>query len=772
MSLIQFNKYEDNLKTEKKWYQYTACALIIVKIEDQDKKKLYTENIKVISFNDKAKAIEPNAKSDDYMCNSFPLLFDTRIPSMILECYVDNEPRYIGDIVISNSETTNNFIKYHITMIPIKNNEIIIQLNMKNDTLGYDKMFNEQICDIISHMQKLKDNMLIDAFNIEDLRKYVIDSICDLTKSKYGYIAKCVYKNDTCENIRLVSFGGDVIKDASEELVNTFNLCKETIVSGKLAFTNIKYDNPYSKSLFTKVPSIYNNSDMPLRKEENSNTFCPFKPHGKIMHNYCSIPITFADRVICVIGLACKEDDYTIELINSLYKLLDMYANIEISFEHLKYLKTMKQSLVEANEAKSNFLSNLSHELRTPMNGIIVAAEMISRNDDITDTYREFINCIQKSAENMMNLLNDLFQMTRIDAKSIKVETSEINIKSEIKNIIQLFSLSKQKEQKYKKIRLLSNIDEFDDNEIIVCDIKLFNQIINNILSNAFKFTDRGFIEILISIIEHKGIRCLKIEIEDTGIGISEENISKIFDRFTQINNNKRTTIGAGIGLSLVKSILNLINGEISVKSKVNEGTTFTIIMPIITKNIEIISEIDMTHLKEEYDKTQTSLPKKYIVSDKKAIERKKENHKLFSDSECPNVVIVEDIPSNQDVLKWLLKSYNVNTIKICDNGQIFIDWMADNYLDVDLIFMDAHMPVLDGYDATKLWREYESKNELQRTNIIGLSASVIRGSEKGLNSGMDMFIEKPIKSYQIEEIIHKIKEGKIRNPYKDRSPK
>lgn len=869
---IQFN---NKLRENENTYDNMSSGIIMLGLDGKDE---FIEKLKVISFNNKAKKIEPTAKENEYMSKSFPLLFDTEIPMLILSCIEKNEIKYIGDIVLMNNSNSIKYILYSVTIIPIADNKVIVLLDGKKDKNIYDRNISEKIKKIIIHMQNLKNEMLVNNININNLRKYVINSICELTESKYGYIGKCVYhENDECESIRLVSVNDNVMNDSNEELINDFNISNETITCGKLAFTKINNVNVYSGPVFTKLPSIYNESDIDKRRINNNNVFCPFKPNGNILKNFCAIPLIFANKVICVIGLACKDDDYNIELVNILSQLLDMYSNIEISYEHLKYLMNVKKSLIKANEAKVMFLSNLSHELRTPMNGIIISTEMLE-NNNINDCNVEFIECIKRSATNMMNLLDDLFQMTRIDARSIDVKPYNINVKKEIQDIINLFILSKKNDEKSKRIRILTKINDINDNSIMVCDIKLFNQIINNILSNAFKFTDKGFIEVRASLIDNG--QTIKIEVEDTGIGIDEKNLNRIFDRFIQIQNEERTTIGAGIGLSLVKSILNLINGTIDVTSEVDVGSLFTVKIPMLYKNNNSIlhkennnllvkdsddgkdkdngmdefkfiksnvtdsinstdnvcpfrkkrednkdnkisissssvssgivssgsvssdsissgsvssgsssssissgsvssdsvssnnnNNIDETNVDEtinvNYNKNYTSLPKNYINSDN-GIKLNKSKKIKFDSNNKPNIVIVEDIESNQNVLKWLLNTYNINVIKICNNGKIYINWMKENYKNVDMVFMDAHMPILDGYNATKEWRKYEKENKLNRTTIIGLSASVIRGSDKGIESGMDMFIEKPIKSGQIEEIILKIKNGKIKNNYKE----
>lgn len=387
--------------------------------------------------------------------------------------------------------------------------------------------------------------------------------------------------------------------------------------------------------------------------------------------------------------------------------------NSELELENKERLKAERLA-EEANIAKSSFLANMSHEIRTPLNGIIGLAELVS-TEDIAVDIKDDITQIKKSSLSLLQLVNDILDLSKLNAGKVELEYKIFDIREVFNNSISLFKASVI----YKNIELELDIDD-DVPESFGGDSFRLRQIILNLIGNAIKFTDEGKISISVNVLKREGdLFKLQCEIVDTGIGIKEEAIGKLFNSFEQADNGiNRKFGGTGLGLSITLSLIKLFNGEITVRSTEGQGSTFSFSFQLMMeKSVNVVDKIS------ELENVNLSVIR---------------------------VLLVEDNKVNQLVASRFLEKAGIQNISIAYNGEEAIK-LAQNDI-YDLILMDIQMPVLDGLSATEKIREFNKK-----VIIIGLSANAFKEDrDKAIRCGMNDYLEKPIKYSKLLKIIFK----------------
>jgi PAS domain S-box-containing protein len=354
-------------------------------------------------------------------------------------------------------------------------------------------------------------------------------------------------------------------------------------------------------------------------------------------------------------------------------------------------------------QMKQQFLSNMSHEMRTPMNGIIGMAGLLEKSD-LNDIQRDYLNTIQESSNTLLALINDILDLARFESGKMPIVYQNVSIRDFEQKIVNLF-----KQTAIEK-GLGFHVDFSDDLPgNIVTDEKRLTQIIINLLGNALKFTHSGSISVKAELIGKKGnMRIIKFMVEDTGIGIDRDYITSIFDEFAQLDNSKtRQYEGSGLGLAISKKIVDLLGGEIGVDSEKGKGSNFWFTI-----------------------KAEESEMGKFI-------------HKEIKKGDYPplglKVLMVEDKIINRKVANLILKNMGC-FVETAENGLIGIDKVMNNHFDV--ILMDIQMPVMDGITAVKTIR----KSKKKQPHIIGLSAEAMEGdAEKYIQLGMDDYLTKPL---------------------------
>jgi signal transduction histidine kinase/CheY-like chemotaxis protein/HPt (histidine-containing phosphotransfer) domain-containing protein len=378
-------------------------------------------------------------------------------------------------------------------------------------------------------------------------------------------------------------------------------------------------------------------------------------------------------------------------------------------------LNISEKNVREAARVKENFMANMSHEIRTPLNAILGFTNLLQRNK-LGDDSQEFVQAIQKSGESLLNIINDILDLSKIEAGMMRIESMPFSIRGLVNSVITMFATKANE----KKLKLFDNVDEtIPDN--LEGDAVRLTQILVNLIGNALKFTEKGSITINIS---NEGITedIVKtgIAITDTGIGIEKEKLQYIFERFQQAEDSvTRKYGGTGLGLSIVKDLVTLQKGNIEVTSTPGKGTTF-----YLTLNYKISPEL-----------TQKSSSGKIITGHYFAFQK-------------VSILVVEDNEINQNLIKHLFNNWHLN-FDLANNGKEAINKLkAGKY---DLILMDIQMPAMDGYTATREIRE----NLKLDTPIIAMTAHAMAGErEKCLSYGMNEYISKPIREAQLHKLV------------------
>ncbi|CAM3889529.1 response regulator [Mucilaginibacter galii] len=390
--------------------------------------------------------------------------------------------------------------------------------------------------------------------------------------------------------------------------------------------------------------------------------------------------------------------------------------------------KSYQQELIKSKEAaehsrkiKENFLANMSHELRTPVNGIIGLTSML-RKSTLDDQQKNVIDLLEVSSQSLLGVINDVLDISKIEAGKFSIIRKPNDLKGVVKSVIDLLKYKADE----KNVELMLEIAP-DVPETIMFDALRLNQILMNLLSNAIKFTDRGYVKLQLSAVQKLNDNVkLKFSVIDSGIGIPSDRLTKIFDSFEQAEQDTIVKYGGtGLGLTIVKKLIELKGGELTVSSQVGSGSVF-------------------------------NFTNWYTVTDKPKTVRDNDSSSLraLEPFNEVNVLVAEDNLVNQFMLSKMLKDWNVN-VEIVDNGQKVIDKLIAK--DFDLILMDTHMPEMNGYQAAKNIRVNftEPKRSIP---IISLSAATFdHEQQQALSAGMNDVLAKPFQPYQLHEKMKKL---------------
>ena len=411
---------------------------------------------------------------------------------------------------------------------------------------------------------------------------------------------------------------------------------------------------------------------------------------------------------------------------------IDRYISIRRNITQERERKKLEmdfQNAKDSAKAKSDFLSMMSHEIRTPLNGVLSMVEIL-KETNLNDEQFKLINTISNSGKTLLTIVNDILDLSKIEAGKINLDIQECDLHNFISAFVEPFRFSCLE----KDINFNLNLEKFSHKVYI--DEGRVGQIISNLLSNAIKFTFDGEISLdLNKVFKDKDNVGITISVKDTGIGIPEDFMQKIFEPFSQSNLVGDSYIsGTGLGLSISKKIVNHFGGDITVESEVGKGSIFT-----IQFDAKIGSKKEGDFGKNFEKKISLNLGKVTKIS---------------------NILIVEDNLTNQFVIRSLVEKIGHQSF-ICKNGsEALIELENNSY---DLILMDCQMPIINGYEATKMIRQ--SNKEFADIPIIALTANVIKGDDKKcFESGMNGYLTKPVSLRSLEEEINKFlsKEGMI----------
>ncbi len=380
--------------------------------------------------------------------------------------------------------------------------------------------------------------------------------------------------------------------------------------------------------------------------------------------------------------------------------------------------KRYEQSLQQANRAKSVFLANMSHEIRTPMNAILGFSQLMLRDQDLTPRQCQYLGTINRSGEHLLALINDILEMSKIEAGRTTLNLSTFDLPVLLKDLEMMFRVRTDEKKLSFSVEMIGEVPQY-----IVTDINKLRQVFINVLGNAVKFTEQGGIGLRVRA-NREGPTgpSLRVEIEDTGPGISPDDQDKLFRHFEQTKTGEQAGTGTGLGLAISREFIRLMGGSITVSSQVGKGSIFVIDLPLNEGEAQAV---------------QTKEKARHVV-------------KLQPGQAKCRVLIVDDIDDNRQLLAQLLAPVGFET-RLATNGaeavHEFEEWRPH------LILMDFRMPVMDGREAIRRIRTMSAGKE---TKIIAVTASAMDENRHELIAiGADDFISKPFREAELFQKIH-----------------
>lgn len=418
---------------------------------------------------------------------------------------------------------------------------------------------------------------------------------------------------------------------------------------------------------------------------------------------YAGIPLTTPDGYN--IGTLCAIDHVTKELNENQRNALSIVAKhvinqLELTTKNIE-LAAQKKIAERAVLAKDSFLANMSHEIRTPLNAIIGFTDLLAQTA-LDNIQHDYVDNVQIAGENLLLIVNDILDLSKIESGNLVIDAEPFNLKKTLKHVYNLLKVKVPKEVEFNLFL------DADMPEMVIGDQGRLNQILVNLTANALKFTEDGEVTVSVKKVDETADNySLRFSVKDTGIGIPEEKLKTIFERFTQAEESTtRRFGGTGLGLSIVKQLVELHNAEILVKSKQGRGSEFFFVLT--------------------YKKTNNP---------EAAIKKLSENNlgKL-------KILLCEDNVLNQKLARSVIQNFGFE-LDIADNGEEGIEFLSKNKY--DLVLMDLQMPVKDGYQTTAYIRNEMNSN----IPIIAMTAHSLPGEqERCYNAGMNGYVPKPFK--------------------------
>ncbi|MEA5539927.1 PAS domain S-box protein [Limnoraphis robusta Tam1] len=378
-------------------------------------------------------------------------------------------------------------------------------------------------------------------------------------------------------------------------------------------------------------------------------------------------------------------------------------------------LQEAKEAAEAANHAKSAFLATMSHELRTPLNAILGFTQLINRDATLSPDYQNYIKIIHNSGSYLLKLINEILDLSKIEAGKLSLDNQALDLFDLLQSLHATFSQRVSNQKLQVELDILPKVPQF-----IITDAQKLQQVLINLIGNAIKFTKTGLIILRVGLDNqdsfYSDFICLNFEVKDTGVGISPEDLNEIFEAFTQASAGRKVQEGTGLGLTISRRLVQLMGGEITVSSRLGEGSTFAFTLPVQTTTKDRVKP-------QNSEKQVTGLAP---------------NQPIY------RILVVDNQAENRLLLVKLLEQVGLEVKEAASAEEALLIWQQ---WQPHLIWMDLRMPGVDGYETTRKIRAHEQNNqELESTIIIALTAQAsVSDRAKALAVGCDDYISKPI---------------------------
>jgi PAS domain S-box-containing protein len=378
-------------------------------------------------------------------------------------------------------------------------------------------------------------------------------------------------------------------------------------------------------------------------------------------------------------------------------------------------LRAAVEAAEEGSRTKAEFLATMSHEIRTPLNGVIGMADLLVQLN-LNPEAREMAETIRSSGESLLTLLNDILDFSKIEAGKVTLEARPFAVIQETRRAVRLFESMAQSKNVNLEVEIGDGVPEH-----IVGDLVRYKQILTNLVSNAIKFTEAG--RVIVRLEHRLALGTLELEVQDSGIGMSEDQIARLGRAFTQADaSTTRRFGGSGLGLSIMKGLVELMRGRWEVESEPGRGSVFRVVMPAIAGSAD-------------------SLP---AVSPQNGPVRR-----------VGRVLVAEDNAVNRRLVELVLRSVADEVVMVEDGKAAVEALIARNF---DVVLMDGQMPIMDGQEATRLLRQIEAREGRPRTPVIALTANALPGDREAfLECGMDGFLTKPLRAFELYTTLEQV---------------
>jgi signal transduction histidine kinase/DNA-binding response OmpR family regulator len=445
-------------------------------------------------------------------------------------------------------------------------------------------------------------------------------------------------------------------------------------------------------------------------------------------------PLTYVDQAVILMTLVFMSLGVLAAWLASGF-VGRQFLIINQQYNHLSELSEVAQS---ASIAKTNFLANMSHEMRTPLNAIIGFSELMIYGHFSPEERRDNLEKVHSAGLTLLGIVNDILDISKIESGRFELIEVEYDVSSLINDTVTV-NLIRIGE---KPIEFGLEIDKSIPSRLVGDELRI-KQIASNILSNAFKYTQEGHVDLFVTCTTEGDSVWLSIKVKDTGIGIKPEDVDRLFGAYSQVDTKSNRKIeGTGLGLSITKKMVEMMEGRIEVESEYGRGSTFTIIVRQKIGTSEPIGKEVADNLEQfTYTRSRSAV--------------KHERHII--PMSYAKILLVDDVQANLDVAKGILKPYDMQ-IDCVTNGQSAVDLIKNESVHYNVIFMDHMMPGMDGIEAVRIIRNEIDTDYARNVPIVALTANAIIGNDKMfLENGFQAFLSKPIEIHRMDVVLKQL---------------